>query len=129
MRKITKDKEKAKSLHIMADNIIERIDETNKQKYNSQIVKDYYEALHCLAESISVANGFKSEGKGAHEKLIEWLTKTAQLTEKENDLLDRLRKHRNRITYEGFTINPDFLKRNEEKIRKLYKKLKSTLEN
>ncbi len=121
MRARTPDKEKTASLAAMAQNILERIGETDAEKYNSQIVKDHYEALHCLAEALAAARGYKSEGTGAHEKLIAWVAKEAPLTPAQADLFNRLREHRNRITYEGMKINPDFLHRNEKHISELHK--------
>jgi len=127
MRKVSSDKEKARSLYKMAKSILDRVAETNKEKYPSQILKDYYEVIHSLMEALSSLNGVKFEGLGAHEKLINWVYQEINLMSKEKELLNILRKHRNRITYEGFIIDSSFIKRNEKEILKIYEKLEKRL--
>ena len=42
--------------------------------------------------------------------------------------MEQLRKYRNRISYEGYSIDRNYLERNEEKIEKTIEKLKELLE-
>ncbi len=64
------DREKAKSLKKLSVKILKRIDETDKEKYTTQVVRDYYNAIHNLLEAISISMGKKVKGKGAHAELI-----------------------------------------------------------
>jgi hypothetical protein len=52
-----------------------------------------------------------------------------QFSDSEIFLADELRKLRNKIAYKGFFITPDFLARNEERIRQIIKKLMKILED
>lgn len=127
MRKITPDKEKATAMLKMSEKIEERIQDTEIGRFPSQVLTDYYDILHNLMEGISSADGFKSEGKGTHKKLIDWTTSENDLQENERQFLNQIRKYRNRISYEGFSIDSNFLERNQEKIQKLIEKLKTML--
>lgn len=127
MRKITPDKEKAKAMLKMTNKIELRIKHTEIEKFPSQVLTDYYDILHNLMEGISSADGFKSEGKGAHKKLIQWTASEYDLSESERRFLDQVRKYRNRISYEGFTIDSSYIKRNEEKLEEIIEKLKEIL--
>lgn len=127
MREIKQDKEKAKALMKMADKIEERIQKTDVEEFPSQVLLDYYDILHNLMEGISSTHGLKSEGRGAHKKLIDWVTSEYDLSESERRFLDQVRQYRNRITYEGFTLNPGYLKRNKERLEEITGKLREIL--
>lgn len=77
-------------------------------------------------EALSSLDGVKSEGRGAHKKLIDWVADKYNFWEKERIFLHQMRLYRNRISYEGFSIKTGYLKRNEEKIEQIIKKLKKT---
>lgn len=129
MRKITPDKEKAKSMLKMSEKIEQRIEATEMEKFPSQVLTDYYDILHNLMEGISSAEGFKSDGKGSHKKLIDWTATEYELSESERQFLNQARKYRNRISYEGFSINSSYLERNKEKIESIIEKLKGILKD
>ena len=116
MRKITPDKEKSKSLLKMAEKSLERLKETDKKKYPSQTLRDYYDILRQLMEGLASLEGVKSQGKGAHKKLIDWVCEEYNLKESERHFLQKIRKYRNRIEYEGFSIDFSYLERNETRI-------------
>ena len=52
---------------LMAYKVLERIEETDKHRFPSQITRDYYEIVHQLAESLACLNGLKFDGHGAHQ--------------------------------------------------------------
>lgn len=122
MRIIMPDKQKAKSLKTMAERTLERIKETEVEKYASNILRDYYEAIHELLEAITSLEGIKFSGEGAHEKLINYMAQKYGLEERERLFLQELRDYRNRIAYEGLFIEPGYIKRNEEKIKGIIEK-------
>ncbi len=124
---VSRDREMAKSLKKMAEKTNSRIKETDKNRYTSQVVKDYYNVIHHLMEAISVSLGKKVKGRGAHAQLISFICEEFELGSGLEQFLQELRKYRNRISYEGFFIEKDYLDRNEEKIEGVIEKLNSIL--
>jgi hypothetical protein len=125
IRKVKKDNQKSKSLIKSAKITLERLNKTNIQNYPSNSLIDYYDILHKIMESISCKSGIKIIGECAHKELIEWVYKKYNLSFSEKFLLCELRRYRNRISYEGFNIKKEYIKRNKNKIRNLIKKLLS----
>ncbi|MBI2208078.1 hypothetical protein HYU50_01130 [Candidatus Woesearchaeota archaeon] len=126
--KVTADKEKAESLMKMADITLERLRETDIMKYPSNTLIDYYDAIHKLMEALAVKEGVKIKGEGAHQELIDYIAKKHGLAEQARQFLQQMRDYRNRISYEGFMINKNYIKLNQDKINEiiglLCKKLK-----
>jgi len=120
---VTPDKEKAKSLYKMIKIITKRINSTDKNLFTSLIISDYYEILKELITAISICNGIKTL---SHKLLIEQIKN--ELKQEEYYLLDELRVIRNRINYDGFFIETDYLNRKENEIRQLIHKLSKILE-
>jgi hypothetical protein len=130
LRKI--DKEKARLLLEMAKITLERLDRLDKLLYPSNSVNDYYDILHKLMESFASLRGLKFSGINAHKRLIDFICD--ELFEQTDKVfLQNLRNHRNQMSYEGFNIPADFLKRNDPKIREyiafLTKKIEEGLED
>ena len=121
------DKEKAKSLLFMARLTLERLKETDKPKYPSHTLTDYYDIIHNLMESLSLIKGVKIKSEGAHQELIEYTCRTYQVSEESRLFLQNLRNLRNRIVYEGFFIKPNYLEANENHILLLIDKLESLI--
>lgn len=124
---IKPDKEKAKSLKNMAQTTIERLKETNTSKYPSNTLKDYYDIIHELMEAISLTKGIKFKGDGAHQELIEYIVKEYNFSEQERIFLQQIRDYRNRISYEGFMINENFIISNDKKIQEIIDKLSNLI--
>lgn len=115
----TSDKQKALALKKMAETTLKRIKDTDIDKYASNALKDYYDVLHELMEAISSLEGVKFSGEGAHEKLINHISITYNLPEKDRIFLQDLRDLRNRISYEGLFIETDYVKNNAVRIESL----------
>jgi hypothetical protein len=125
---ITADHQKAAALRKMAELQLLRISQTSPQ-FSSIIVKDYYDMIHQLCEAISLEQGFKCKGEGAHAELIDFVSRQ-YLTEGERIFLQQLRDYRNRISYEGFVISQTYLLTNLEKIKLIIELLqRSTYRN
>ncbi len=122
-RIVKKDLEKAKALQKMAKITLERLNSFDKLAYPSNTLEDYYNILHQLIETMSSKKGIKFSGDYAHKELIDWISKELKFTEQEKSLLQRIRNYRNRISYEGFSINPSFIEQNEKKILEIINKL------
>jgi hypothetical protein len=121
--KITPNNQKAESLVKIANITLDRLNETNIEKYPSNSLTDYYDIIHQYLEAISSLKGIKITDTGAHQELIDYISKDEKLPESERIFLQELRDYRNRINYEGFFITPEYILRNKEKIEKIIKKL------
>jgi hypothetical protein len=120
--KITPDKERARSILKMVELIEERIKGQDKIKMGALIIADYYEILKELITAVLLTDGYKTL---SHKDLIEYLEeKYKEFSSYEISFLDNLRVLRNRISYEGFFIEPSYLKRNEGLLKSLAEKLK-----
>jgi hypothetical protein len=125
--KITPDRQKAIALCKMAEVTLERLDKTDKKAYPSNTLVDYYEILHKYLEGISFLLGYKVRGEGAHKELIDFVAKECRLSEQQRLFLQKLRDYRNRISYEGFIIQQDFINVSVEKINLLIVNLQRIL--
>ena len=121
--KIKPDKQKAESLKTMSQVTLQRLEETDIEKYPSNALKDYYDALHELMEAITLSEGIKFRGDGAHQELIDYISKKYSLGESIRQFLQQLRDYRNRISYEGFMINKNYILSNQDKIKQIIKLL------
>ena len=111
---IKPDKAKAKSLREMSTITLKRLEETDMEKYPSNTLKDYYDIIKELMESLLYLEGIKMKGEGAHYETIEYICKEYKFSEASRTLLQDMREYRNRIAYEGFLVESNYLKRNED---------------
>jgi hypothetical protein len=119
--------EKAGSLSEMAKITFERLNSTEKFKYPSNTLNDYYDILHKLMESFSTLKGIKFSGINAHKELIDYICEEIFSIHDKN-FLQNLRQFRNQISYEGFNVSEDFLIRNIERIEGYIKRLIKEIE-
>jgi len=118
--KITKDKEKAEALFVMAKERLEII-ALFSDKFPYKLVEEYYEIIKELFTSVMYLDGYKTL---SHKKLLEYFTKNYdELQENELRLIDNLRKFRNDIVYYGKKISRNFLINNQKEIKKIIDKL------
>ncbi|MBI2547560.1 MAG: hypothetical protein HYW23_03890 [Candidatus Aenigmarchaeota archaeon] len=126
--KIRPDKYRAKSVLKMSETTLEMIRSIDSKKFPSIIIKEYYEVIRSLITAILIADGFKTEGEGAHKKLIEYLNSNyKEFSQYEISTIDNLRIMRNKIAYEGFFVNESYLKRKKELISTIIEKLEKIL--
>ena len=126
--KVTPDKEKAKSILKMVDTTIEMIKVIDITKFSSNITKEYYDVIRELISVVLLLDGYKTYGEGAHKKLIEYLqTKNAGFTEYEILLIDELRITRNKVAYDGFFVEGDYIERKIRDIHKIIAQLKDII--
>ena len=112
----------------MSEKILNRVKETDVEKFPSQVLRDYYDAIRQLMEAIASLNGVKSEGVGAHQQLIDWIVDEYEFSEKKRRFLHQVRKHRNRFEYEGHFVDEDYVKRNKSEFNEIIRKLKNILD-
>ncbi|MFH1439729.1 MAG: hypothetical protein ABIG89_04125 [Candidatus Woesearchaeota archaeon] len=123
------DKQKSESLKKMAEVTLERLDNTDMNKYPSNTLLDYYDVVHKLMESITLREGIKVKGEGAHQELIDYVAKENKINEHMRVFLQQMRDYRNRISYEGFMINKNYINLNKEIIQGIIKHLFEMLES
>ena len=113
------DKQKAKALIEMAKISLKRLNEIDKEKYPTNTLTDYYDIIHKIMEAITYIEGIKIKGEGAHQELIDYICKKQNIEESTRIFLQELREYRNRISYEGFMINKEYIKFNIKKIEEI----------
>lgn len=119
--KIQPDKQKSKALVEMARITLQRLNEMDIYKYPTNSLTDYYDIIHKLMESLVLLEGVKIKGDGAHQELIDYVCKNYNLGESIRIFLQEIRNYRNRVSYEGFMINRDYIELNLEKIKEIIK--------
>ena len=127
--KITPNNEKARSILKMVDITLEMIGQIDNKKFPSNVIKEYYETVRELMSIILLLDGFKIVGENAHKRLIEYLKLNyKQFGGSEISFIDDLRVLRNKIAYDGFFVEKDYLDRKLEDINKIINKLKIIIE-
>ena len=121
--KVKPDKQKSESLKKMAEITLKRLNDTDMEKYPSNTLLDYYNIMHKLMEALTLKEGTKVKGEGAHQELIDYVTKQKKIDEQMNQFLQQMRDYRNRISYEGFMIHKNYIDLNKEVIRRIIKHL------
>ncbi|MBU2561363.1 MAG: hypothetical protein KKD17_03620 [Nanoarchaeota archaeon] len=122
------DRQKALSLMRMAEITLKRLNESDKQKYPSNTLTDYYDIIHKLMEALAANEGIKVKGEGAHQQLIDHTCERYKLGEQTRQFLQQLREYRNRVSYEGFIVRPEFIETNSEKIETTVNRLTKLLQ-
>ena len=116
---IQPNRQKSESLRKMAKITLERLNKTDMNKYPSNTLLDYYDIIHKLMESTSLKEGIKFKGEGAHQELIDYIIKQKKMSEQKRQFLQQMRDYRNRISYEGFMIQSNYIDLNLEMIQKI----------
>ncbi|HLC80702.1 MAG TPA: hypothetical protein VJG31_02930 [Candidatus Nanoarchaeia archaeon] len=117
--RIRSDGQKAESLKKMAEITLQRLDKTDMRLYPSNTLLDFYDAIHKLVEALTLWEGIKIKGEGAHQELIDYAAKQNRIDEQTRQFLQQMREYRNRISYEGFMIHQNYVDLNKEKIQKI----------
>ena len=126
--KVTPDLEKAKSIIKMVETTLEMIKSLDAKKFTSNITKEYYEVIRELIGVVLLLEGFKTFGEGAHKRLIKYLEENYQeFDQEEIDLIDNLRIIRNKIAYDGFFVEKDYIERRVKDILTIIGKLKDII--
>ena len=117
--KVNPDKQKSESLKKMAEITLQRLKKTNMGEYPSNTLLDYYDVIHKLMEALTLKEGIKIKGDGAHQELIDYISKQHNFDEQTRQFLQQMRDYRNPISYEGFMVHKNFIVLNKEKITKI----------
>ncbi len=103
------DPQKAISLMKMAEITLQRLNETPIEKYPSNSLIDYYCVIHKMMEAISLFEGIKFSGEGAHRELIDHISKANKFNLSDSEFIQQMRDYRNRISYEGFSVIKNYI--------------------
>lgn len=126
--RITANKEKAQSILKMVNTTLEMIKQIDKNKFPSNVVKEYYEVIRELISIILLLDGYKAVGEGAHKKQIEYLEKNySEFSKSDIILIDDLRITRNKIAYDGFFVKESYVDRKLSDISKVIYNLKAVV--
>ena len=121
--KVKPDKQKSEALKKMAEITLQRLAKTDMHLYPSNTLLDYYDAIHRLVEALTLREGIKIKGEGAHQELIDHIAKQKKIDEQTRQFLQQMREYRNRISYEGFMVHENYIDLNKEKIQEIIKHL------
>jgi len=125
--KISVNKEKAKSILKMVEVTLEMIEEIDS-KFSSNIVKGYYDVIRELISVVLLLDGYKTYGEGSHRGLIEYLGENCkEIDVGDISLLEDLRVVRNKISYDGFFVEEEYLKMRIGRLKKIILKLKGII--
>src|SRR3989344_8126593 len=124
---IRPDKQKSNALIKMGKISLKRLNETDMVEYPSNSLVDLYDVIHKLMEAITIKEGIKMKGEGAHQELIAYISSKGIINEQIRTFLQQMRDLRNRISYEGFDVNKNYIILNQEKIDKIIEDLFETL--
>lgn len=118
VRKIKPDRQMASAILRMIEVRMKALEELKgRREFASLVVEDYYEIIKEALTALMAIDGYKTL---SHEVLIAYLTEFyPQFSDAEILLADNLRQTRNKIAYRGFFVSPDFVERNEAKMREL----------
>ncbi|MFZ2455353.1 MAG: hypothetical protein WAX07_02610 [Candidatus Altiarchaeia archaeon] len=126
--KTAPDKEKAKSILKMAETTLEMIQTIDLERFPSNAAKEYYDVIRELISVVLLLDGYKTYGEGAHKKTIEYLSKHyKEFTEQEISTIEELRILRNRIAYDGFFLQKEYLTRKEPLLESVIQKLRTLI--
>lgn len=118
VRKIKPDRQMASAIFRMIEVRMKALEELKgRPEFASLVVEDYYEIIKEALTALMAIDGYKTLSP---EVLISYLKEFyPQFSDAEILLADNLRKTRNKIAYKGFFVPPDFVERNDEKMREL----------
>mgnify|MGYP001615342701 CR=1 FL=1 len=101
----------------------------DKDKFPSNLTKEYYEIIRELISIILLLDGYKAIGEKAHKRQIEYLEVNYKEFDKaEITLIDDLRITRNKIAYDGFFVKESYVDRKLVDILKIIEKLKGIID-
>src|SRR3989344_350121 len=127
IRKVDVDKEKIKSMIKMA-NIEQGLIAEVKLDSNSasKLVKDYYEIIKELLIALMLSCGLKSDN---HECLISFFHTKYPNYEFEANAMHDLKNVRNRVSYDGYFVDEDYIKKNKLEFNHIIDLLKKLIDD
>lgn len=126
--RINPSKERAKSILSTVDSTLSMVGQIDLHQFPTNLTKEYYDVIRELIGAVLLLDGYKTVGGGSHRRLIKYLGDNyKQFDSDELILMNSLRRTRNRISYEGFKVREDYLKRKMAIIQIIIDKLKEII--
>lgn len=126
IKNVQKDFEKVTGLVKVAKARIKALKQIKIDEQTSTIIiEQYYESIKELLTALLLANGKKSKN---HEKLIEYFKKHYDY-KYESQIIEELRKYRNKINYEGIFVKPEYLKKNKLEFNHIFSVIAELVEH
>src|SRR3989344_6075706 len=127
VKKITADRERAKSLVLEAERKYSSLQEIiQKIKISNDNANDYieycYNIVMFLIRAAMFESGYTSSGQGAHEAEVAF-TRKLRFSEAEIQFLDQLRYFRNGILYYGKRFDKEYAEKAIDFTKKIHKRL------
>ena len=91
----------------------------------SKLAKDYYEIIKELLTALLLSNGLKSSN---HECLISFFKAKYAKFEYETKIIHELKNIRNRVSYDGYFIDEDYINKNKSKFESVIALLEDLIE-
>ena len=127
---ITPDRKKAVSIFKTAETTLEMIGTIDIRRFPANVAKEYYGVIRELISAIMLLDGLTAKGEGAHKSMIEYLElEYKEFQAKEIKLINELRMTRNRITYDGLFVRPEFIEKKLKDINAIINKLRHIIKN
>ena len=99
-------------------------------KFSSNVAKEYYDVIRELISVVLLLDGYKTYGEGAHKRQIEYIAANyKELNGHEIFLIDELRITRNKIAYDGFFVENNYIKRKIKDIKAITGKLRKIIKS
>lgn len=127
--KVTPDKEKVESMLKLIRNREEFVSSIDIEKFSTIATENYYEIIKELATAVLLLDGFKTTGENAHKELIDYLSNYNELSEYEISSINDLRIKRNKSSYEGKSIDKEYLRNRKDKLLIIIDKLKKLIKS
>lgn len=125
--KVTPNKEKAKSMLMLAENKEAFANTIDIKLYSTNAAENYYDVIRELASAVLLLDGKKAMGESAHKEIIDELSAYKEFSEDEIALADDLRIKRNNSSYEGKPIDKVYVENKRHRWIALIQKLKQTI--
>jgi len=116
---ISKDVNHARDLFEMAKERLNIVIAAIPKEVPYKFLEEYYETTLQLITAIMYSDGFKTL---SHIKAIEYLNKYQEISSKEIDILDKMRKFRHGTVYYGRKESGNFFINHEEDIKVIINK-------
>ena len=132
MRRVSIDKERAKSLILGAERKIRSLHK-NREKVGlddenaNEYIESCYDILLFLIRAKLYQEGYAGSGQGAHEAEVSF-TRRLHWNEKEVQFLDQIRFFRNRMLYYGSILDKEYAEKVLTFTEKMYDKLRKGAE-
>jgi len=125
--KVTPNKEKAKSMLLLAEQKENFANTIDIIKYSTNAAENYYDVIRELASALLLLDGKKAMGEYAHKETIDEFADYKEFADDEISLIDDLRIKRNNSSYEGKPVDIVYVENKKQKWISVIQKMKNII--